>query len=59
MGCGATAVPVRTLYYFIKGIRENHSLRFANYEIKVPSDKLNNFLDESSKLATVRNKKNK
>ncbi len=24
MGCGATAVPLRTLYYFIKGMRKDH-----------------------------------
>ena len=40
-----------------EGINNNYQcLRFANYEIKVPSDKLDDFLDESSKLATVRNK---
>ena len=35
---------------------KNYCLRFASYKINVPSDKLDDFLDESSKLATVRNK---
>ena len=40
-----------------EGINNNYQcLRFASYEINVPSDKLDDFLDESSKLATVRNK---
>ena len=40
-----------------EGINNNYQcLRFASYKINVPSDKLDDFLDESSKLATVRNK---
>ncbi len=40
-----------------EGIDNNYQcLRFASYKINVPSDKLDDFLDESSKLATVRNK---
>ena len=40
-----------------EGINNNDQcLRFASYKINVPSDKLDDFLDESSKLATVRNK---
>lgn len=40
-----------------EGINNNYQcLRFAGYKINVPSDKLDDFLDESSKLATVRNK---
>ena len=40
-----------------EGINNNYQcLRFASYQINVPSDKLDDFLDESSKLATVRNK---
>ena len=39
-----------------EGINNNYQcLRFASYKINVPSDKLDDFLDESSKLATVRN----
>ena len=40
-----------------EGINNNYQcLRFASYKINIPSDKLDDFLDESSKLATVRNK---
>ena len=40
-----------------EGINNNYQcLRFASYKMNVPSDKLDDFLDESSKLATVRNK---
>lgn len=40
-----------------EGINNNYQcLRFASYKINVPSNKLDDFLDESSKLATVRNK---
>lgn len=40
-----------------EGIDNNYQcLIFASYKINVPSDKLDDFLDESSKLATVRNK---
>ena len=40
-----------------EGINNNYQcLRFASYKINVPSDKLDDFLDESSKLATVWNK---
>ena len=40
-----------------EGINNNYQcLRFASYKINVPSDKLDDFLEESSKLATVRNK---
>ena len=40
-----------------EGINNNYQcLRFDSYKINVPSDKLDDFLDESSKLATVRNK---
>ena len=40
-----------------EGLNNNYQcLRFASYKINVPSDKLDDFLDESSKLATVRNK---
>lgn len=40
-----------------EGINNNYQcLRFASYKINVPSDKLDDFLNESSKLATVRNK---
>ena len=51
--------------YYLMNIKEikgeyyeekNYCLRFASYKINVPSDKLDDFLDESSKLATVRNK---